>query len=175
MKTLLVYSSKTENTKKIADVINEKLQPNKFCDVTEITSEDAKKYDFIVVGGWIDKGVFNKEVMDFISDLENKKIAFFFTLGAYPTSMHAYDCINSIKAAFIENNNQVIAHYHCQGAIDPKLIEWMKNLPSDHGHSVDENRLNRWNDAMNHPNQEDFNAAKNFVTVALKKLGEMDV
>ncbi|MFV0498630.1 MAG: flavodoxin family protein [Bacilli bacterium] len=175
MKKILLYSTKTGNTKKIADVIAKEINPDYFGDVAEFDALNIDSEDLIIIGGWIDKGLMNKEVMDFITKLNKKNVAFYFTLGAYPNSMHAFDCINNIKKSFTANENNILAHYHCQGAIDPKLIEWMNNLPSEHSHSPDENRINRWNDAKSHPNQEDFNSAKNFVSIIEKKLGELNV
>ncbi|MFV0379383.1 MAG: flavodoxin family protein [Anaerorhabdus sp.] len=175
MKKILLYSSKTGNTKKIADSIQEALICDRFEEITNFNVTDVNDDDFLIIGGWIDKGLMNKEVMDFIYQLKGKKVAFFFTLGAYPNSMHAFDCIENIKKAFVDNNNEVIAHYHCQGAIDPKLINWMSSLPADHSHSPDQDRINRWSDAKEHPNQEDLNSSKNFASTIKKKLGEVSV
>lgn len=174
MKSVIIYSSKTGNTKKIANAIQEKLNAQMICEVEKLENFDYKQYDLIVVGGWIDKGHMNETIKKFMDNIHEKKIAFFFTLGAYPTSMHAYDCINNIKSDFEKNNNNVIAHFHCQGAIDPKLIEYMKNLPKGHGHGVDEDRTRRWEDAKNHPNQEDMHAAYNFVST-IKRVFEKNV
>lgn len=170
MRKIIVYSSKTGNTKKIAESIAERINPDVMCDIKDIDVTSLNKEDIIFIGGWIDKGYMNKEVMEFIEKIENQKVAFFFTLGAYPNSMHTFDCIDNIKNALLKNNNEVLAHYHCQGAIDPKLISWMKELPEGHGHAPDEDRINRWNDASKHPNQEDFNSAKNFASALLKRL-----
>lgn len=170
MDIILLYSSKTNNTKKIADVLAERLNPIIYCPIKEFDSQTIKQNQLLIIGGWIDKGFMNDEVMEFIHLLKNQTVAFFFTIGAYPNSMYAYDCIENIKRAFTCNDNTVIGHYHCQGAVDPNLVEWMKSLPKDHSHSPDEDRINRWNDAMHHPNQEDFNSAKNFASVLLKKI-----
>lgn len=175
MKTMLVYSSKTDNTRKVADAINQKLNADFYDRVENVDYSIIDDYDLIVVGGWIDKGTMNKEVVEFMSNVKDKNVGFFFTLGAYPSSMHAFDCIDTIKGEFEKNNNNVVAYYHCQGAIDPKLISWMKTLSKDHPHSPDEDRLNRWSDASKHPNSEDFNAAKNFVSTLLRKVGELNV
>ena len=169
MKTLLTYSSKTNNTKKVADAIFEKMADATYTKIEELKENDVDEHELIVVGGWIDKGHMNKEVDEFIAGLQNKKVAFFFTLGAYPTSEHAYDCIRNIKEKLEGNNNQVLSHFHCQGAIDPALIGWMKNLPKGHGHAPNPDRENRWSDAAKHPNDEDFRAAHSFVATIERK------
>lgn len=174
MKTLITYSSKTNNTKKVAEAIFEKM-PEATCKrVEELDEKEAELYELIVIGGWIDKGSMNASVNALIEKLHHKKIAFFFTLGAYPTGQHAYDCINNIKGKLEKNNNQVITHFHCQGSIDPALIDWMKQLPKGHGHAPDQDRENRWADAANHPNGEDLRAAHNFVSTIKSKLKDKE-
>ena len=170
MKSIIIYSSKTGNTKKIADAIQEKLNADNICTVEELENQDLNEYDLIVIGGWIDKGHMNESIKQFIEKINNKKVAFFYTLGAYPTSVHAYDCLERIKKDFIKNNNEIIEHFHCQGAVDPELIKWMENLPSNHHHGFDEDRIRRLDDARNHPNQEDINGAYNFVSNIKRKL-----
>lgn len=172
MQKILLFSSKTGNTEKIAKSIAKRFVPDFMGDVRDFDITSLNTEAIVIIGGWIDKGYMNKEVMDFIEKLTNKKVAFFFTLGAYPNSMHAFACIENIKAALSKNGNEVIAHYHCQGAVDPKLIEWMSNLPPGHSHGPDEDRLNRWEDASKHPNQEDFNSAQSFATTVLKRLAK---
>lgn len=174
MKILLTYSSKTNNTKKVADAIFEKMPNATFKRVEEITEKEEEMYDLIVIGGWIDKGHMNASVDAFLARLHHKKVAFFFTLGAYPTGQHAYDCITTIKQKLEQNNNQVITHFHCQGNIDPTLMDWMKKLPKGHGHAPDQDRENRWADAANHPNGEDLRAAHNFVSTIERKLKVID-
>ncbi|MDP0494000.1 MAG: flavodoxin family protein [Fusobacterium sp. JB021] len=158
MKTLVAYSTKTGNTKKVAEAINEVIDGSEIKNIDDINNLD---YDLVIVGAWIDKGTANKEAIDFIEKLENKKAAFFFTLGAYPDSDHAKDCVKRIEELFIKNNNEVIGHYLCQGAVDPKLIEFMKKqFPVDHPHGPNPERIKRWTDASTHPNLEDLEDAK---------------
>lgn len=158
MKTLVAYSTKTGNTKKVAEAINEVIDGSEIKNIDDINNLD---YDLVIVGAWIDKGTANKEAIDFIEKLENKKVAFFFTLGAYPDSDHAKDCVKRIEELFIKNNNELIGHYLCQGAVDPKLIEFMKKqFPVDHPHGPNPERIKRWTDASTHPNLEDLENAK---------------
>lgn len=165
-KVLIAYSSKTGATKKIAQAIHAYDTDWDICDMSDPLPTEA--YDLIFVGGWIDKGTYNKEAREFIQSLRNKTVAFFFTLGAYPSSKHAYESLSAIQQSLEENGNCVINHFHCQGAIDPKLIDWMRGLKSDHPHAPDKYRQQRWADAANHPNQEDCHAAEGFADSTYK-------
>lgn len=166
MNVLVCYSSKTGCTKRIAEAIQAR-EPSWDClPIDQVAS--LEKYDLVFLGGWIDKGAYDAKTSAFIELLSDKAVAFFFTLGAYPTSKHAYDCIQNIRQALEERKNTVINHFHCQGAIDPKLIEWMKGLGEEHAHAPDKYREQRWKDASLHPNQEDCNAAESFADFTVK-------
>ncbi len=172
MKTLIAYSSLTGNTKKIANAIYEKMQNADLLNIDDVQTFDC--YDLIFLGGWIDRGIFNEEVNKRLKDIKNKNIAFFFTLGAFPTSTHAYKCVQNIKQTLLDNNNNVLGHYHCMGAIDKNLREKMYKFPKDHPHYPNEERLKRWEISDNHPNEEDIFGAIDFTVSILnqyKKVG----
>ncbi|QIB27830.1 flavodoxin family protein [Caloranaerobacter azorensis] len=158
MKTLVAYSSRTGNTKKVAEAIYEVMPED-----AEIASvEDVKcldKYDFIAIGCWIDKGTADKKALEFIEKVKNKNVAIFITLGAYPDSQHARESMDRIKK-LLEKENNIVGEFICQGKIDPKLIEKFKSLPPDHPHALNPERIKRHKEAAKHPNEEDFKKAK---------------
>lgn len=167
MKNLLVYSSLTGNTKKVAEVCYS------LCDssweIRDIKEEfDVEIYSKIVLGCWIDKGTADKKSLELIEKIKNKDIAYFVTLGAYPDSDHAKESLEKIKIEFEKEGNRVHSSFICQGAVDPKLINWMKNLPNDHPHAPNPDRIKRWEIASQHPNQEDFENARNWFKEILK-------
>ncbi|PID27896.1 MAG: flavodoxin [Candidatus Cloacimonadota bacterium] len=157
MKTLIAYSSKSGNTKMVAEAIHELDKEN--LDISDIRDiKDVEGYERVVVGFWIDKGTANQEALKFIETLEGKDVAFFFTLGAKADSDHAKDCVKACTELF--SKNRLIGHSHCQGRIDPKFIEWMKTLPLDHPHGPNEASLKRWEAAAPHPTEDDIKGIK---------------
>jgi flavodoxin family protein len=165
MKILLTYSSKTGNTKAVAEAILKALpQGTDFFEVGKVA--DPNIYDAVIVGFWIDQGHPNDEALEFIQKIKNKKTGYFFTLGAYPDSEHAKDCHKSAEELLHKNGNEVLAGFGCQGKIDPELTEKFMSFPKDHPHYMDEARRKRHQDAASHPDQTDFenaqNAFKNF-------------
>lgn len=65
--------------------------------VSEIQNmEKTEKYDLIFIGGWIDRGTFDTGALKTAELIKNKKTAYFFTLGAYPDSDHAKNCVKNI-------------------------------------------------------------------------------
>lgn len=157
---LITYSSKTGNTKKVAEAIKKGIPNADLIPISEV--KDTEKYGLIVVGGWIDRATYDIVTQNFIKTIENKKTAFFFTLGAYPDSDHAQDCVRNIIRLLEENSNEVISCYFCQGAIAPELIEFMLKLPAEHTMAPNPERLKRWKDASSHPDNLDLEKAEEF-------------
>ncbi|MGL6066621.1 MAG: flavodoxin family protein [Cetobacterium sp.] len=167
MKILITYSSKTGNTEKIAKSIHAIVPNADLLPISEIINLD---YDLIFVGGWIDRATFDQTALTLAKQIFDKNVAYFFTLGAYPDSDHAKDCVKNIETLLKENNNNIIEGYFCQGAIDPKLIAWFSTLTPDHKMAPSKERVKRWEDAKPHPDENDLNSAKEFAKSVLNKL-----
>jgi len=156
MKIAIVYSSKTGNTCKVAEAIAQALPTAELYAVENAPAPDA--YDLIFIGFWVDKGTADKNAQPYFAGLGTKNVAIFATLGAYADSQHAQDSLNN--AAALCPQATVVGRFICQGAIDPKLIAWMKTLPADHPHAPDDARRKRWSDAESHPDTTDLENAR---------------
>lgn len=167
MKILIAYSSVTGNTEKIAKALYECCENADLLKIKDVKSFD--KYDLIIIGGWIAKGDFNQEVKDRLVEIKNKNVGFFFTLGAYPTGVHAYKCLDTIKNSFLKNNNKILGHFHCMGRVSQGLRDKMLKYPEGHSHFPDKDRLKRWEISDTHPNEEDIFGAKHAMASILKK------
>lgn len=96
-------------------------------------------------------------MQNYLKEIKGKKLAFFGTLGAYPDSEHAKECMR--KAEDMALGNEVCGHFICQGRIDPKLLEMMAKMPNN-PHPMTEERRARIEEAKKHPNEDDFHAAR---------------
>ena len=78
MSSLVVFSTSTGNTKKIADAIFSALKDTnkKIVDVNEINKVNVNKFDKIIIGGWIDKGKIDEKAKEFVTNLKNKKLSY---------------------------------------------------------------------------------------------------
>ncbi|HOO34163.1 MAG TPA: flavodoxin family protein [Thermotogota bacterium] len=158
MKTLLVYSSKTGNTKKVAEEIIKVLpQGSEIYPVEE--APEPSQYDNVVIGYWINRGTADDKTLKYIERIEGKKVGFFCTLGAYPDSEHALNCIKN-GYELLGINNEVLTSFICQGKIDPALTERFKELPPDHPHAMTPERKKRHEIASKHPDADDFRNAQ---------------
>ena len=168
MKSLIVYSSRTGNTKKVAEAIHE-IMPmgTELCPAEEAPNPDD--YDFIAIGYWVDRGTADEKAKEYIEKVKSKKVAIFGTLGAYPDSEHAFRSRENVKK-LLNEKNEIIGDFLCQGKIDPKLTERLKKLPPDHPHWMTEERLKRHMESRNHPNEEDLDNAKGVFKEVIKIL-----
>lgn len=162
MNCLVLYSSLTGNTKKIAYAIYDEINTSK--DIFESNySINFDNYDTILVGYWVDKGLCDPNSKLILENLTNKNVILFGTLGAKDSGTY-YDKIKLKVESLLDNSNNLLGHFLCQGKINPKLTERYKELlktnPSDeHAKAQIENHKN----ASTHPDDIDILNAKNFI------------
>ena len=80
MSYAIVYSSKTGNTKILADTLHDCL-PQEGCDYFGIPDPAAMEADTLYVGFWTDKGKADESASDFLKQLHGKNIFLFGTAG----------------------------------------------------------------------------------------------
>jgi flavodoxin len=166
MRVMIVYSSQTGNTRKIAEVIKKAIPDADLYPVETLPS--SEDYDLVFLGFWVDKGTADKAAARYMETLVSGNVALFATLGAYPDSDHARESI--FRATALIPGCRVLDSFICQGAIDPRLQERMRKLPPDHPHAVDDRRLKRWKDASSHPDEEDCLQAELWARGVLKQI-----
>lgn len=167
MKSLIVYSSRTGNTRAVAEAIHSVFpEPCLIASVED--APDPEDYDFIAMGYWVDKGMPDKKAMTYMEKIKGKSVGLFGTLGAYPDSEHADDC--RAKAMDLLADNELLGHFMCQGKIDPKVLDMMTKMASAH-HPMTEERKMRIEEAKKHPNEDDFAAARQAFKEILGKAG----
>ena len=170
MKSIVIYSSLTGNTKEVAEAITSVLPAGTPCVSMKELPSDIASYDLVFAGFWVDKGTANKEARDVLGTLDNTHIALFATAGVPPQMAHAKESL--INAAnCLPDGIEPVGTFICQGKVDPKVIEMMyKMFPpgSAHGQSPERDALHKA--AETHPDEQDFANAKEFTKSVLAKL-----
>lgn len=159
MNILVVYSSRTGNTKQVAQSIADVLGV-KAVDVK--TNPDYTAFDLIVAGYWVDRGGPNHEMKSYLQGITHKKVALFSTLGADPLSEHGK---NSVAAGIdsLGDDSTCVGTFICRGKVDPLLVEQMKGrFPVGHPHAYTPEWLARIDAAAAHPTEEDLESARLF-------------
>jgi flavodoxin len=157
---LVVYSSKTGNTRKLAEGICQGLAaagfPARIAAVEE--KPDAAGASWVLAGFWADRGNADAKMLDYIRSLAGQKIGVFGTLGAEPDSDHARELAKKVETLAAEKNT-CLGSFLCQGKIDPALTARFKDLPPEHPHAMTEERRKRHEEAAKHPDEADITAA----------------
>lgn len=127
MKGIIIYSSKTGNTKRMAEKIYEALKDKYQMEIKDIKDPpDLEGYDFVLLGGWVDRGTLEGKAHKYISQIQNKNLGIFATLGAMPDSEHGKKVIGNLKDLL--KDRESLGQYICPGQVDPKMIEKLKGI-----------------------------------------------
>ena len=171
MKPVVIYSSRTGNTKKVAEAVLSGLPDGTMMIAAEDIQQVAE-YDLIFMGYWVDKGTADITAQEAMAKISGKMVAIFATSGAYPDSRHAKDSLANGASCFGEDCT-VLGAFICQGAVDPQLIERARSRPADHHHALTPERIQRWNDASSHPDDTDLDKAVAFSRQILREAEDL--
>ncbi len=142
MKTLIVYSSQSGNTQKLAEKIYDALDGGK--DLFPVDqAPDPDGYDLVAVGFWLMAGKPDPKSQAFLAGLGSQSRIFLFaTHGAARGSDHVKNAIQ--HAVEMTNNADVAGVFTCQGEVNPKVLEkvsqkpeppgWLPDAPAAIGH-----------------------------------------
>ncbi len=162
MKELIIYSSATGNTKKLADAIHEEL-PQALCIKTlDFSEEMIKDHDIIYVGYWVDKGDVDPVTKNALQLIKNHKLVFFGTLGAGENTAY----YTMVKQR-VENNaadNEVCGHFLCQGAVNDAVIQRYQKMIVDRPDDEHmKQQLMNYEKGKTHPDEQDLVNVKDFI------------
>ncbi len=171
MKYKVLFVSSTGNTENLAKEIYYAI-PGKDKDIERLdehTRLDPAETCFI--GFWTNRGICNFEVMEYISELHGKNIALFGTCGMGNVKGY-YKQIENKVSAMIPEDNVYLGIFMCQGKmpmhVRDKYEELLKLGIND---DMAINLLHNFDQALLHPNQEDFGRAREFVETVLERMG----
>lgn len=159
-KFLIVYSSHTGNTKKVAEALYEEAPDGSFLAKAE-DMPSASGFDAVFAGYWIDRGGPDSQAAAFLKTIHHQKVVLFETLGADPASEHAVNGLAN-GAVCLSEDNRVVGTFSVQGAIDPNLIEKMKSMGANNPHNA-QRMADSIQKAAFHPNEQDLNKAREYM------------
>ena len=162
MKSLIAYSSKSGNTKKLAEVIHKLLPGVKVLKAIE-EEPDIEGFDIIFVGFWFQAGVADSQASAFLKRLDGTQPLFLFAShGAAADSDHARKGMELAKD--LVSSPVIIGTFSCQGEVKAEFLakaKAMKPLPP-------------WIDgaasAVGHPDEADFSRLEETVMGAIRKI-----
>jgi len=144
MKSLIVYSSKSGNTKKLAEAVYAHLPGEKVIQPIEANPE-SDGFDLVLVGFWLQAGKADPLATQYLEKLGQAKIFLFATHGAATNSEHAQKAM--LGAQKLASSCRILGSFNCQGAVNPDFLikaqakdpqpPWIKDAPSAAGHPDD--------------------------------------
>ena len=172
MKALVVYSSLTGNTKKVAQAVAS-VMPECTVVAVEQAPASVEEYDLVAVGYWVDRGMPDARTRTWLEGVEHTRLVFFGTLGAWPDSDHAKECMarGENMALNPPRGNTVLGSWLCQGKIDPKVLKVMASMAAS-AHPMTPERRARIEEAAKHPDDEDCRRAQEFMVAMLERCRE---
>jgi flavodoxin len=141
MKSLIVYSSQSGNTKKLAQAVYESLTGPK--DIYPVAAApDPADYDFVALGFWLQAGKPDPWAAEYLAGIGDKKLFLFATHGAAADSAHARNAIEIAKS--LAPSAQIAGTFNCPGEVSPAHLEkarkkdsppkWIDDAPAAVGH-----------------------------------------
>ncbi len=144
MKTLVVYSSKSGNTKKLAEAVYAHLPGEKVIQTME-ESPEGRGYDLVVAGFWLQAGKVDPLAGKYLENLRGGKLFLMATHGASVHSEHARNAMaGAVKLA---SSCHILGTFNCQGEVNADFLvkaqakepppPWITDAPSAAGHPDD--------------------------------------
>ena len=168
MKSLVLWSSRTGNTKAVAEAIYEALPGEKDIMEEGRQGKDLSSYDLIFVGFWGYRRGADPVAQTTLSSLEHQNVAIFATAGTYPDSEPAKMYLAN-AAALLPASSTCVGTFICQGRVNSFHQKKIQGLPQETAHTMDPTRLARLEEAEKHPNESDFAAARQWALSMVEK------
>jgi flavodoxin len=164
MKSLVVYSSQTGNTRKLAEAVYEVLPGKK--EIYPIDgAPDPSGYDFIAFGFWLLAGKPDPEALDYLPKIKGCAVFLFASHGAAVGSTHAQNAMEYAKNLLLEAD--FVGSYSCQGEIAAEIVEKAKSKPEP------PDWLAGAAAAVGHPDETDIEKLKRIVASITAELGSI--
>ncbi|MDD3204747.1 MAG: flavodoxin family protein [Lachnospiraceae bacterium] len=162
MKYQVVYISNTGNTEKIAKKVFEVL-PGQDKDIVRfepgVRIADA---DIYFIGFWIKRGTCSMDLLDFISELHDKKIVLFGTCGM-GTHKEYYKELEDEITAWIADDSECLGTFICQGKMPMEVRNKYENMLGSGNDDKVEKMLQYFDSALTHPDKQDLENVAAFI------------
>ncbi len=142
MKNLVVYSSKTGNTKKLAEAIYDYLPEEK--EIYQVNhAPDPSDYTFVAVGFRIENGQPDKAAQEYLKKfIDEKELFLFATHASEPESETVKRAMNMAKE--LSKKAKIVGIFDCLGEVPEEVLsearsqgpvpEWVKDAENAKGH-----------------------------------------
>ncbi len=160
MSYAIVYSSRTGNTKLLAEKMHAELS-EEYCVYYGRPDDKALNADLLFVGFWTDKGTCDEDTKHFLEKLHDKKVFLFGTAG-FGGSQQYFDSILERVKGILPEDNHVIGSFMCQGKMPMSVRRYYEsNLCDGKNQKEVEKMIENFDMALVHPDETDMSALVN--------------
>lgn len=166
MKYAVVYSSKTGNTRLLAEEIR-KVLPAEECLYFGEPAPEALKAEVLCVGFWTDKGDCDQAVASFLSSVTDQKVFLFGTAGFGGAPAYFENILHRVSG-HLPACAQLAGSFMCQGKMPmsvraryEKMLESPEHVPNVSA------MIENFDRALSHPDAEDLAALQAAVRSAV--------
>ena len=162
MSYAIVFSSKTGNTRLLADTLRASLPQNE-CTYFGAPAPEALEAETLYIGFWTDKGHADDTLTAFLQTLKGKQVFLFGTAG-FGGSAPYFEKILAATRKALDGSNTVIGSFMCQGKMPVSVrqrYEAMKAKPL-HIPNLDA-LIENFDKALSHPDAADLEQLKQVV------------
>ena len=166
MKNAIVYSSRTGNTRLLAETVRKALPEDSIVYFGEPNSK-ALEADRIYVGFWTDKGTCDSVTADFLNIIEDREVFFFGTAG-FGGDPEYFEKILKRTEKHLKKSVKVVGSFFCQGKMPMSVRERYENMLKNPVHMPGlENMIRNFDQALTHPDTQDLQNAEEAVKASL--------
>ncbi len=159
MKTLVVYSSRTGNTQRLAEAVCRALPDGALLSQVD-AAPDPSDYDFVALGFWLQAGQPDPQSQAYLARLiGHPKVFLFATHGASPQSEHARQAM--AQARTMTRGAQIAGTFSCYGSVNPTVLETAKAKPQPPAWLADAPN------AVGHPDADDMDNLRRALAAAV--------
>lgn len=156
-KYAILFSSRTGNTKILADAIRAALPEEDCAFFGEVGSvAEIPEVKTVYLGFWTDKGNADEAALNALKNLRNKNVFLFGTAGFGVEDAYFQRVLNNVKASMDESNT-LAGEFMCQGkmqqAVRDRYVK-MKEQP-DAAPNLDQ-MIDNFDRALSHPDEADL-------------------
>lgn len=162
MKYAIIYSSRTGNTKMLAETVQQEL-PQNDCVYFGPIDEKALEADRIYIGFWTDKGTCDQNTADFIKKLKKQEIFLFGTAGFGGSADYFDKIIHRTRELFPEGA-KFLGSFMCQGKMPVVVRQRYEQMKKD-GNPIPniDRMIENFDIALSHPDKQDISNLRNWL------------
>ena len=159
MRYSIVYSTRTGNTRLLAEQVREAL-PAEDCVYFGEADEKALEADRIYVGFWTDKGCCDSQTADFLKTLRDKEVVLFGSAG-FGQDQSYFDKILKRTEGKLDKSVKVAGTFMCQGRMPQAVRDRYVKMKSSPVHMPNLDQLiENFDQALSHPDEADLTALR---------------